>query len=97
MTAPCAWSLLLWRQVTELIEELDVAGCEALGLRPDTGTVPRLLAYARSVAGFPTAVKEVRRAASTLRDSSAAPSTGAPRSSAVLPPRPAVEAARSEE
>ena len=45
--------------MTELIQELDAAGCEALGLTPDPGTVPRLLAYARSVAGFPTAVKEV--------------------------------------
>ena len=47
-------------QVKELIQELDAAGCEALGLMPDPGTVPRLLAYARSVASFPTAVKEVR-------------------------------------
>jgi len=46
--------------VTELIEELDAAGCEALGLTPDPGTVPRLQAYARSVASFPTAVKEAR-------------------------------------
>ena len=43
----------------ELIDELNAAGCEALGLTPDPGTVPRLLAYARSVASFPTAVKEV--------------------------------------
>ena len=42
-----------------------MAGCEALGLTPDTGTVPRLLAYARSVAGFPTAVKEVRNTAAS--------------------------------
>ena len=49
------------RQVTELIEELNAAGCDALGLTADPGTVPRLLAYARSVASFPTAVKEVCR------------------------------------
>ena len=45
--------------MTGLIEELAAAGSEALGIRLEPGTVPRLLAYARSVAGFPTAVKEV--------------------------------------
>ena len=63
-------TLILWHaikisvplQVMELIEELNAAGSEALGVTPDAGAVPRLLAYARSVAGFPTAVKEVRPA-----------------------------------
>ena len=46
-------------EVGELIEELYVAGCEDLGLDADTtGLVDRLCAYARSVAHFPTAVKE---------------------------------------
>ena len=54
-------TLILWHaikisvpcQVMELIEELNAAGSEALGVTPDAGAVPRLLAYARSVAGFP--------------------------------------------
>ena len=46
-------------QVTALIEELAAAGSDALGITLEAGTVPRLLAYARSVSGFPTAVKEV--------------------------------------
>lgn len=43
-----------------MIEELAAAGSDALGITLEAGTVPRLLAYARSVSGFPTAVKEVR-------------------------------------
>ena len=46
-------------EVGQLIEELYVAGCKELGLDADTnGLVERLCAYARSVAHFPTAVKE---------------------------------------
>lgn len=49
---------MLW-QVSQLITELAAAGQAALGVDLDEGTVPRLQAYARSVAHFPTAVKEV--------------------------------------
>ena len=53
--------------MTGLIEELEAAGSAALGISLDPGTVPRLLAYSRSVASFPTAVKEVN-APTTLAD-----------------------------
>lgn len=56
------------REVSELIEELYRGGAEALGLKKAEGkaeeegnvaaVVERLRAYARSVAHFPTAVKE---------------------------------------
>ncbi len=49
-------------EVSALIEELCGAGAAALGVSLGGGEVPRLLAYARSVAHFPTAVKEVRGA-----------------------------------
>lgn len=45
-------------EVSELITELAVAGSKELGLQLDEGTLPRLTAYAKSVAHFPTAVKE---------------------------------------
>lgn len=47
-------------QVSKLITELSVAGSRELGLQVEDGTLPRLMAYARSVAHFPTAVKEVQ-------------------------------------
>lgn len=46
-------------QVEKLIAELAAAGSKALGLPQDEGTLPRLMAYARSVARFPCAIKEV--------------------------------------
>lgn len=45
-------------QVAELIAELAEAGGADLGVKLDGGYVERLCAYARSVAHFPTAVKE---------------------------------------
>jgi hypothetical protein len=45
-------------EVSLLIDELARAGEVALGVRLDAGYVDRLCAYARSVAHFPTAVKE---------------------------------------
>lgn len=45
-------------EVTTLIDELAQAGETELGIKLDTGYVERLCAYARSVAHFPTAVKE---------------------------------------
>lgn len=49
---------MLTAQVEKLIQELAAAGSQALGITLDDGTLPRLLAYARSVAHYPTAVKE---------------------------------------
>lgn len=46
-------------QVSLLISELAASGQAELGIQLDEGTVERLLAYSRSVADFPTAVKEV--------------------------------------
>jgi hypothetical protein len=46
------------QEVSELIEELAAAGADALGVQLEGGVVERLNAYARSVAHFPTAVKE---------------------------------------
>ncbi len=46
-------------QVSMLITELAAAGQAELGVELDSGCVERLLAYARSVAHFPTAIKEV--------------------------------------
>lgn len=46
-------------EVERLIGELAPAGSAALGLQLDAGIGPRLLAYARSVAHFPTAIKEL--------------------------------------
>lgn len=45
-------------EVSALIEELAAAGSQALGVQLEPGVVERLNAYARSVAHFPTAVKE---------------------------------------
>lgn len=45
-------------QVTDLIEELMAAGSKELAVSTKPGCVERLRAYARSVAHFPTAVKE---------------------------------------
>lgn len=50
---------MLSSQVTLLINELAASGESELGIKLDEGTVERLLAYSRSVADFPTAVKEV--------------------------------------
>ncbi len=44
-------------EVSRLISELASAGSAALGIKLDDGCVERLLAYGRSVAHFPTAVK----------------------------------------
>lgn len=46
-------------QVSALIEELAKGGAAELGITLQPGTVERLLAYGRSVAHYPTAVKEV--------------------------------------
>eukprot|EP00882_Tetradesmus_deserticola_P019448 GHRQ01020934.1.p1 GENE.GHRQ01020934.1~~GHRQ01020934.1.p1 ORF type:complete len:198 (+),score=80.79 GHRQ01020934.1:453-1046(+) len=46
------------QEVSELITELAAAGADALGVQLESGVVERLNAYARSVAHFPTAVKE---------------------------------------
>lgn len=46
------------QEVSELIAELAAAGAADLGVSLEPGVVERLLAYARSVAHFPTAVKE---------------------------------------
>ena len=45
-------------EVEQLIRELGVAGAAALSVTLDDGLEQRLCAYARSVAHFPTAVKE---------------------------------------
>lgn len=45
-------------QVSDLIMELVPAGEKALGVELDSGYVERLCAYSRTVAHFPTAVKE---------------------------------------
>ena len=45
-------------QVLPLIEELTEAGCSAQGVKAKDGYVERLCAYSRTVAHFPTAVKE---------------------------------------
>ena len=42
----------------QLISELAASGAAALGIQLEGGLVNRLMAYARSVAHFPTAVKE---------------------------------------
>ena len=47
-------------QVTLLIEELASGGAPALGISMADGYVERLHAYSRSVAHFPTAVKEFK-------------------------------------
>mmetsp|Transcript_37779 Transcript_37779/g.87217 ORF Transcript_37779/g.87217 Transcript_37779/m.87217 type:complete len:191 (-) Transcript_37779:225-797(-) len=46
-------------QLKELCEELCAAGEEALGVKLAPGVFARLAAYGRSVAHFPTAVKEL--------------------------------------
>eukprot|EP00798_Chlamydomonas_sp_ICE-L_P013685 gene13685-19574_t len=43
---------------SKLIVEMAAAGEKKLGITLDEGVVARLLAYSRSVAHFPTAVKE---------------------------------------
>lgn len=58
MWLTCAYLTL---QVNRLIKELADAGASALGIELDEGTLPRLSAYAKSVAHFPTAVKEVKQ------------------------------------
>lgn len=58
-----AWLL---RQVSLLINELAKSGEAELGIELDGGVLERLLAYSRSVADFPTAVKEVMRSLSML-------------------------------
>ncbi len=45
-------------QLRAVVEELCAAGEQALGVKLDTGAFVRLTAYGRSVAHFPTAVKE---------------------------------------
>lgn len=45
-------------EVSKLITELATAGSSELGITLNDGVVDRLNAYARSVAHFPTAVKE---------------------------------------
>lgn len=45
-------------EVSALIEELAASGQTELDITLDSGCVERLLAYARSVAHFPTAIKE---------------------------------------
>lgn len=54
-------------EVSGLIRELLATGSAALGVPEAPGAVERLNAYARSVAHFPTAVKEVGRALSIIR------------------------------
>lgn len=51
-------------QLSTLISELAASGEAELKVQLDEGVMERLLAYSRSVASFPTAVKEV--SASTL-------------------------------
>ena len=46
-------------EVSALFEEMAGAGAAALGIALPPGTVDRLNAYSRSVAHFPTAVKEL--------------------------------------
>ena len=46
-------------QVMVLMAELGRAGAIELGIQLNSGAIERLLAYAESVAHFPTAVKEV--------------------------------------
>lgn len=53
-------------QVEDLMRELTAAGSKALDIPEDEGTLPRLMAYARSVAHYPTAIKEVRTSARKL-------------------------------
>jgi hypothetical protein len=47
-------------QVKDIIVELMDAGAAKLEIEPQEGYVDRLCAYSRSVAQFPTAVKEVQ-------------------------------------
>ena len=61
-------------QVKRLIEELAAAAVSSGAIaRFDGGYVERLLAYARSVAHFPTAVKEVRFSVHALTNGSQVP------------------------
>lgn len=53
-------------QVLPLMMELLDAGCAAMGISPAAGAMDRLMAYARSVAHFPTALKEVRELRATV-------------------------------
>jgi hypothetical protein len=46
-------------EVVALIEELMAGSTSECGVAFEAGTVDRLLAYARAVAHFPTAVKEL--------------------------------------
>ncbi len=47
-------------QLSKLITELAASGQAELKVQLDDGVMERLLAYSRSVASFPTAVKEAR-------------------------------------
>jgi hypothetical protein len=47
-------------EVSSLFAELAAAGSKELGVQLDGGVVARLNAYSRSVAHFPTAVKELQ-------------------------------------
>lgn len=47
-------------QVSELVTELMEAGAQKLGVDTKGGYLERLCAYSRSVAHFPTAVKELQ-------------------------------------
>ena len=49
---------LYGEDVSALVKELAAAGSHALGVDLEPGVVDRLKAYARSVAHFPTAIKE---------------------------------------
>ncbi len=46
-------------QVSEVVKELAAGGSAVLGVKLDENLVERLCAYSRSVASFPTAIKEV--------------------------------------
>lgn len=47
-------------EVSKLIQELGNGGSQKLGVSLDDGLIERLLAYSRSVASFPTALKEFK-------------------------------------
>lgn len=56
LRAPC-----LAYQVSSLMSELCTGGAKELGVGVAPGMVGRLLAYSRSVAHYPTAIKEVSK------------------------------------
>ena len=53
-------------QLSTLITELASSGEAELKVKLDDGVMERLLAYSRSVASFPTAVKEASHSISCL-------------------------------